>query len=102
MQKALQMQGLKLHSMESGTTQEHVFHNEFTEKDEPYMSLMDEERNSLEMECMMGENLDQDVEIDFALEMCNEESEITEIEYYSHNDIRPEINYNEYESYLNV
>jgi hypothetical protein len=46
--------------------------------------------------------LDRDVEIDFGLEMCNEESGITEIEYYSQNDIRPEINYNEYESYLNV
>lgn len=30
MQKALQMQGLKLHCMETGTVQEHMFNNEYT------------------------------------------------------------------------
>ena len=35
------------------------------------MSMMDEQKNSLEMECMMGQNLDRDVELDFDLDMCN-------------------------------
>jgi hypothetical protein len=51
-----------------------VFNHDDAQRDEPYISLMEEERNSLEMECMMGENLDRDVEMDFGMEMCNEES----------------------------
>lgn len=40
--------------------------------------------------------MDRVVEFDFELDMCQEESEVTEIEYYSQGDIRQEINYQEY------
>ncbi len=63
------------------------------------MSMMDEERNNIDM---MGEHLDREIDVDLDMRMCGEESEATEVEYYSQNNIRPEINYDEYESYLNV